>query len=671
MIGRRRAVVPHLEAVEARLCPSGLTPGLGVSRAFNGYQTYHIDNTITGRVDTIRSYGLASDVPVFGDFAGTTLTNIGVYRPSTGTWHLDLRNDGSTTIAVPFGGPGWLPVTGDIDGNGTTDLGVYNPSNGVWQFCTDLSGRASVSFGYGGSNGDVPLLADFNHDGKADPVIYNNGQWLVDTNSDRIPDQVYSFGGFAPGATPLIFDLYGTHDPALAVAAPQANGSLMWYINPNRDGRTVGRYNFGVAGDRPISGYFSTANSLFVNPSTGADVSGAGTYAAPYRTINAAVAAAAPGTSIRLMSGAYVENVQIIRKANLKIVGTGLQSSVIYPTRGDAVLVHSSDNISFDNLWFAAAGTDGRGLVLIGSSADTGLVRTNLTRWIGVLATDTPGRATTLDARYSRFDGVQVGQGIYLQSGTNAVLIGCTVNGNGLGANPRADSGGMVLVSNTTARIVGTTFIGNLNSGLIAHDSARVEMSGSYSANSIQGNGALFFGATTAILSGNTFANNGRTFGAVSGFNGVEFYVNFVGYASVTGNNFRGNTANGLFIGSAPNLIRVVGNVFDSNLIGLNFFAETNAANVQILGNRFRVPANLGQERFGVAGVGRLVNAQIGGSGAEQNVFDDFPNYLSIDPSHTGGTPLQNLGCPNFVILGNIYRRNGVALDPALATHPC
>jgi len=660
-----------VESVESRICLSGLAPGLGVARATGGYQVYHIDNTRTGRVDTLRSYGLDTDIPVFGDFTGSTLTNIGVYRPSNGTWHLDLRNDGSTAAMVQFGGPGWLPVTGDVDGNGTTDLGIYNPNLGMWQFCTDLSGRPTVGFYYGGTRGDVPLMADFNHDGKDDPVIFHGGQWLVDTNSDRVPDQTYYFGTFAAGATPILFDLNGTHDPALAVAAAQPNGSLMWYINPNRDGRTINYYNFGAAGDRPISGYFSTANSLFVNPATGADVPGAGTYSTPFRTINAAIAAAAPGTDIRLMAGAYFENVQVIRKNGLRIVGTGMQSSVIVPAQGDAVLVHTSDNISFDNLWLSARGTEGRGLVVIGSSVDASMVRTNLTRWIGVLTTDNGGRASTFNARYSKFDGVQVGQGINLQSGTNAVLEGCTVNQNGLAPDVRADSGGMVVLKNSTAKISNTTFMLNRYSGLIAHDQARIEMTGSYLANNREGNGALFFGATTAILTGNTFANNGTTMGAVSGFNGVEFYVTFTGYASIQSNNFRGNTANGLFFGSAPNLVRVSGNVFDSNLIGLNFFAQNNPTNVLIVGNRFMVPANLGQERFGVAGVGSKVNAQIGGSGADQNIFDNFPNYLFIDPSHTGGTPTQTLGCPNFLILGNIYRRNGAAIDPSLATHPC
>ena len=222
---RARSARPSLERFEERACPAGLTPGMGVAFPNNGTLTFQVDNAMQMRADITRNYGASTDIPVFGDFLGTTATNIGIYRPSTGGWALDTANDGSVGKTVQFGGPQWLPVTGDVDGDGKTDIGVYDPSNGLWAFSTDLSGRVTLTFGYGGSPGDVPLLADFNHDGIDDPVIYNNGQWLVDTNSDRLPDQVYSMG-VGTGGKPLVFDLYGSHDAALAVVYPLADGRL-------------------------------------------------------------------------------------------------------------------------------------------------------------------------------------------------------------------------------------------------------------------------------------------------------------------------------------------------------------------------------------------------------------------------------------------------------------
>ena len=670
--GRGSRAKPTVEAVEGRICLSGLTPGLGVAYPANGTLNFYIDNTITGRTDITRAYGANTDIPVFGDFTGSTLESIGIYRPSTGMWALDLWNNGVPSKILQFGGAQWKPVTGDIDGNGTTDLGLYDPSTGVWLFSTNLTGQVTYSFRYGGSPGDIPLLEDFNHDGIDDPIIYNNGQWLIDTNADRLPDLAYNFGGTAPGATPLAFDLYGTHDPVLAVVAPQANGQLLWAINPNRDGRTIGYYQYGANGSIPFSGNFSTAGSLFVNPATGNDGAGAGGFASPFRTINAAVAAAGPGTTIRLMAGAYPENVRIVGKSDLKIVGTGLQSSIIYPASGDAAFVYNSSNISFDKLWFASTGAEGRGLVVVASSVNTGMIRTHLTRWIGMLGVSEGGRPATIVSRYSQFDWVQTGSGVYLQNGANATFIGCTFRENGYAADYRPDGGGLVVGGASTARIDYSVFIHNRHSGVIANSTSRVEMTNSYSARSILGNGAIFFDQTTAILTGNTFAENGVTFGPTTGLNGVEFFSNFTGYASLAQNNFLSNTASGIYLGSAPNLIQVVGNVFSGNWSGMTMFGDQpRAINLRIAGNYFATDPNRADATFGIAGIGNRINAQIGGNGGEQNIFDGFRDYLFINPSHAGGNPVQELGCPNFVILGNTFRRRGVAIPASQAVTPC
>lgn len=669
--GRRaRSTRPALERFEDRICPAGLTPGLGVALPNNGTLTFFVDNTITGRTDITRNFGAATDVPIFGDFLGTTITNIGIYRPSTGGWALDTANNGSVGKVVQFGGPGWIPVTGDVDGDGTTDIGVYNPSNGVWGFTTDLSGRVSVAFVYGGSPGDVPLLADFNHDGIDDPVIYNNGQWLVDTNADRLPDQVYHMGG-GTGGTPLIFDLYGTHDPALAVVYPQADNQLRWAINPNRDGRSIGYYVYGARGTTPFSGYFPTANSLYVNPSTGRDGSGAGTFAAPFKTINAAVAAASPGTTIRLASGAYPENVGVVAKNNLKFVGTGIRSTILYPASNDAFFVYRSTNIAFDDLWVASTGKDGRGIVALASSVDTGLIRTNLTRWIGLLAGSENGTTATVNARYSLFDGVATGSGIYLDNGVNATLYGISASENGLAPDFRADGGGLIVGGTSYAKVDSSSFVHNRHSGVIVNTTARVEMTNSYSARSLIGFGAILFNSSTGVFIGNTFADNGVTFGAATGMNGIEFAYNFTGYGYVQGNQFLRNTASGIYIGSAPNQIQIIGNYFSGNWSGVTFFGDQpRNSYARIVGNLFETPADFAEVTFGVAGIGSRVNATIGGAGGDANIFDGFRDYLSINRNNAGGNPYQVLGYPNFTILTNIYRRRGVNIPPSQAVTP-
>ena len=68
-------------------------------------------------------WGSAGDVPVPADYNGDRVTDLGVYRPSTGTWHLWLSGT-QTPLAVRWGGPEDKPVTPDYDADGKADLGL-------------------------------------------------------------------------------------------------------------------------------------------------------------------------------------------------------------------------------------------------------------------------------------------------------------------------------------------------------------------------------------------------------------------------------------------------------------------------------------------------------------------------------------------------------------------
>lgn len=664
----RRNVSPRLERMEERTCLSGLTAALGVASPVNGQLNFAIDSYITGRADVTKTFGAASDIPVAGDFTGSGLTTVGVFRPSTGTWILDTKNNGTAGVTLQFGGPKWKPVVGDVNGDGRTDLGLYDPTTGVWGFTTDLSGRVSVAFKYGGTAGDVPLLFDFNHDGVDDPVIYNNGQWLVDTNSDRVPDQIYRFGGagLATGATPIVFDLYGTHDPALAVVFPQANGTLMWYINPSRDGKTYGKYQFGSNGSTPITGNFTTASTLFVNPAIGWDGAGAGTFASPYKTINAAVAAAAPGTTIRLAVGYYPENVNIVNKSNLKIVGAGLYSSIINPPSKDAFFVYQSSNIVFDKMWLLSPGTDGRGILALAASVETYLIRTDGTRWLGIEVVGQNGWVSTLTARYSRFDGIQTIAGVYLEDAANANLYGISASGIGFATDYTGYSSGLVVNKSSTAYVDQSTFYHNRDDGVMATGTSRLEMVNSYTGDHPEGFGAIILQGATAIFRNVTFANIGTNFGPTGGTNGIEFADDFTGYGYVENSRFYNCTANGIFVHSAPNQIQILNNVFSGNWAGVTLHADAaQPIYVRVAGNSFLTPANATYQTFGVTATGSRSHLVVGGPGANQNYFDGFANHQFIAMNDGTSSNQPWLGWPDVTVLENIYKRNGMTISPA------
>jgi hypothetical protein len=108
-----------------------------------------------------------------------------------------------------FGLPGDVPVMGDWNGDGRLKAGVYR--NGAW--FVDWNGNnqwdaidvAHVFFF--GLPGDVPVTGDWNGDGRLKAGVYRNGAWFVDWNGNNQWDatdaaHVFLFG--LPGDRPVM-----------------------------------------------------------------------------------------------------------------------------------------------------------------------------------------------------------------------------------------------------------------------------------------------------------------------------------------------------------------------------------------------------------------------------------------------------------------------------------
>jgi Divergent InlB B-repeat domain len=120
------------------------------------------------RTDSCFDFGVSGDLPVVGDWNGGD-NKIGVFRPSTGEWFLDLNGNGKwdgspkDTILGPFGSLGDLPIVGDWDGTSKVRIGVFRPSTGMWYL--DMNGNGildswEVNAGLGpfGHAGDLPVV---------------------------------------------------------------------------------------------------------------------------------------------------------------------------------------------------------------------------------------------------------------------------------------------------------------------------------------------------------------------------------------------------------------------------------------------------------------------------------------------------------------------------------
>jgi hypothetical protein len=126
------------------------------------------DNCTRDRCANLKNY-VAGDLPVVGDWNGNGITNVGLFRPSTGQWFLDRNGNGAwdscrkDVCVESFGRAGDLPISGDWDGTGRSTIGVWRPStgqwfldyngNGVWDGCS-----VDVCVAGFGAAGDIPVI---------------------------------------------------------------------------------------------------------------------------------------------------------------------------------------------------------------------------------------------------------------------------------------------------------------------------------------------------------------------------------------------------------------------------------------------------------------------------------------------------------------------------------
>jgi len=205
--------------------------------------------------------------------------------PVTGIWY--TRDSSTGTVAFPSGGiSGKVPVPGDYDGDGKTDIAVFRPppglvrrvlehgrrrsqwglsddvlcpgtttstvrrrcglsaSTGIWYVVNSSTGPRPF-FQWGG-NGDVPVPADYDGDGRptsrSSALHRHLGMWL---NSSTGTAALLQWG---PVATYRCPRLRRRWEADTAVFRPSTG---IWYIVNSSTG-TAKFFQWGLAGDIPI-----------------------------------------------------------------------------------------------------------------------------------------------------------------------------------------------------------------------------------------------------------------------------------------------------------------------------------------------------------------------------------------------------------------------------------
>jgi len=250
-----------------------------------GDRKFRLDANGNGRWDggaggdrLTAAFGVATDLPVRGDWNGDGTADLGVRSPSSSQFALDMNGNGrwdgtagGDLLTVAFGYAADLPVSGDWNGDGTDDIGVWRPS--TRQFFLDLNGNHRWDLPRGGDlriDGfglatDLPVTGDWNGDGTDDIGVWrpSTGEFLLDANGNRRWDgvpggdlQTAAFGAATDRPVAGDWNGDGTDDiglwrPSTRQFRLDANGNHRW---DGVAGGDVLTGTFGAATDVPVAG---------------------------------------------------------------------------------------------------------------------------------------------------------------------------------------------------------------------------------------------------------------------------------------------------------------------------------------------------------------------------------------------------------------------------------
>ena len=179
------------------------------------------------------------------DFDGDRRSDISVYRPFEGVWYLNRSSWGFTSFQ--FGINGDQPVAADYDGDGRTDAAVFRA--GIWYRLQSTTNTMDV-VGFG-LPGDIPSPADYDGDGRADIGVFRpaTAVWYSLASSSGAFSSV-RFGLFGDVPVPGDYDGDGRDD--INLFRPSTG---TWYRLDSSTGAFFAA-NFGLNGDKPVAGDF-------------------------------------------------------------------------------------------------------------------------------------------------------------------------------------------------------------------------------------------------------------------------------------------------------------------------------------------------------------------------------------------------------------------------------
>jgi hypothetical protein len=224
--------------------------------------------------------GIAGDIPITGDWNGNGFTEVGIYRPHSGLFILDTNGNGQIDAGDQIFNlgvgqvAGDIPVVGDWNGDGRTKVGLFRGGN-TWLLDYNgdgVFGSGDKTYYFGGISGDIPVVGDWTGSGTSKIGVFRDGfEWVLDANGNGTfdgtgpgQDYVYAFGGIG-GDVPVVGDwsVSGTGPGSGMSKIGIFRNGHEWVLDSNGDGSFgSGDASFsygGISGDIPVAGKWNAA----------------------------------------------------------------------------------------------------------------------------------------------------------------------------------------------------------------------------------------------------------------------------------------------------------------------------------------------------------------------------------------------------------------------------
>ncbi|NJN48270.1 MAG: hypothetical protein HC808_19335 [Candidatus Competibacteraceae bacterium] len=194
--------------------------------ADGGMHTLRFESTTQPGSDVTNFFVDDITIELCGDGGADQPDKVGTFRK--GSWFLDLNGNGQWDQCLAdggqdicflnggFGSPNDLPVAGDWDGTDVDKVGIFRKGswyldlngNGRWDNCLDDGGQdlcIEVDNGGGfGTTNDRPVAGDWNGTGVDRVGVFRKGSWFLDRNGNGMwdgcgTDDCYIFGAPSDG----------------------------------------------------------------------------------------------------------------------------------------------------------------------------------------------------------------------------------------------------------------------------------------------------------------------------------------------------------------------------------------------------------------------------------------------------------------------------------------